>query len=134
MIKFKVFKVKLLKGVKVPRKLPQTLCSGGDCFQSAGRTILNTHHPVMTREIRLVHGRVTHPGNKKRHGHAWTEIGDVVFDESNGKQYVGRKEHYYKVGKIRNEPGEYASYSHEEAMAKMAKHGNFGPWDLKEND
>ena len=73
--------------------------AGGDCYRAA-------FSAVDTNEIgELVHGVVTGQGEIAgvRMGHAWTEIGDVVFDTSTGVPVVMRRESYYELGEIRVE-------------------------------
>lgn len=104
---------------------------GGDCFEVAGRKMIYENMPGM----KLVHAYVSGQGPLKgrRFEHAWNEIGDVVIDSSNGKNIILRKEIYYKLGKVKQTKGQYASYTHPEALAKMVEHHHYGPWDLDEN-
>ena len=62
----------------------------GDCFVVAGKAMLDNKIP----ELKLVHAYVTGQGLLKgrRFEHAWNEIGDVVFDNSNGRKIIMRKE------------------------------------------
>jgi len=58
---------------------------------------------------------------------------DVIIDNSNGKNHVGRKEGYYKAGQINpKERGAYVEYDKEETLIKMARNKHWGPWDLNE--
>lgn len=93
---------------------------GGDCYEVAGRMIMD--HP----EMLLCHGLVAGRGPLEGLwlGHAWCEAGDVVFDRSSGKRFEGRKEHYYETGKITT----VKKYRRDEACKLMLEKKNFGPW------
>lgn len=101
---------------------------GGDCFEAAGRAMISPKLPG----LKLVHAYVSGQGTLKgkRFPHAWNEIGDVVLDNSNKRNIVMRKEQYYKIGNVRQEPGEYAVYDDVEAKKKMLQTKHWGPWDL----
>ena len=110
--------------------LAQTSDSGeGDCFVVSARAMLNNDLPG----LKLVHAYVL--GQKhlkgKRFPHAWNEIGDVVFDNSNGRKIIMRKEQYYDLGKVVQKPKQYAIYDRHEAIKKMAQTKHYGPWDLE---
>lgn len=96
----------------------------GDCYQAAGRAILGLLPQVpMVRDTILCHGTVY--GSKIGfHGHAWIEIGDIVFDYSNGQQIATRKEEYYKAGRVRN----VARYTLEQVREQVRVHKTWGPW------
>jgi hypothetical protein len=104
------------------------LFNRGDCFEVAGRAML---YPIAPG-LKLVHAHVTGQGSLlgKRHAHAWNEIGDVVLDNSNGRNIVMRKEQYYELGKILTKPGDYAVYDDKDARKKMSQYKHYGPWDL----
>jgi hypothetical protein len=95
----------------------------GDCFEAAGNLVIE-----LPDEAILVHGTVSGQGPLKgmRIKHAWCELGDVVFDYSNGKQIVMRKEQYYRIGKIRK--SQIKKYSKKQATKNMLRTGNYGPW------
>lgn len=101
----------------------------GDCFVVAGKAMLDNKIP----ELKLVHAYVTGQGLLKgrRFEHAWNEIGDVVFDNSNGRKIIMRKEQYYELGKVVQQPKQYAVYDRISALKKMAKTKHYGPWDLE---
>jgi transposase-like protein len=100
----------------------------GDCFEIAAKNVLYNKLPGM----KLVHAYVSGQGSLKgrRFEHAWNEIGDVVFDYSNGRKIVMRKEDYYKLGNIVKTPGQYMIYDKPEAVKKMVTTKHYGPWDL----
>jgi len=90
-----------------------------------------------TAGMKLVHALVRGVDGTKmegrRFGHAFLRLGDVIIDNSNGKNHVGRKEGYYKAGQINpKERGAYVEYDKEETLIKMARNKHWGPWDLNE--
>lgn len=101
----------------------------GDCFEVAGRMALDR---AMSKEhdpsFRVCHGQPT--GTGKLAGqvfhHAWVEIGDIVIDQSNGRNYVGRREDYYRAGNIT----QVSRYTAHEARALMLQTEHFGPWPV----
>jgi len=109
---------------RAQRLILEALPSSGDCFDVAGRLIMDM--PDGT----LVHACVNGQGPLEgiRMGHAWVERGNVVVDHSNGKHREIPKELYYSIGGVRQEPGQYVSYSSREAMQMMLSTEHFGPW------
>lgn len=104
----------------------------GDCFQVAGRNMLDSNIPELTLVHALVYGEGQLEG--RRFPHAWNEVGDVVIDNSNGKNIVVRKELYYDRGKVKpNEPGAYVKFDKEQALINMVKYKHWGPWGLDES-
>ena len=95
----------------------------GDCFEIAGRNVMEH------KGWKLCHGTVSGQGHLegKRFDHAWNEEGDIVFDNSNGRDIVMRKERYYELGKI----SDVKRYTREQAMKLMLKTKNFGPWEVE---
>jgi hypothetical protein len=124
---FRVFKQALQPLIK-PRKNPKCSAMGGDCFHKAAKMILNGNLPF--EHTKLVHGIVKSSKEGRDMHHAWNEIGDVVIDRSNGQNIIMRKEQYYKLGKIKQTKGRYASYDSKEMAEKLFKHKHWGPWDL----
>ncbi len=109
----------------------------GDCFPTAGRYMLNMDDDMERAGMRMVHALVRGVDGTKmegrRFGHAFLRLGDVIIDNSNGKNHVGRKEGYYKAGQINpKERGAYVEYDKEETLIKMARNKHWGPWDLNE--
>ena len=104
----------------------------GDCFSKAGRALMDADLPDDTT---LVHALVRGQGKLegRRFPHAWTEIGDVVFDKANGNNIVMRKEQYYKLGGVEEAKGAFARYEHHKGLANMLKQGHWGPWDLDDS-
>jgi len=107
----------------------------GDCFEVAGRTMVDMTEEQEMSGMKMVHAYVYGEGDLKgrRFPHAWNEQGDVVLDNSNGNNIVMRKEQYYPLGGIVKESGAYATYAKEDCLIKMLKHGHWGPWDLNDS-
>lgn len=95
---------------------------GGDCYQAAGRYILDNP----SADVHLVHADVTGRGPMEgvRMGHAWVEEGDDVIDNANGGAVRLPRDIYHALGDVRNA----VRYTPAEAMAMMAEHEHFGPW------
>lgn len=104
--------------------------ANGDCFQVSAQAMLHGKLPG----LKLVHAYVTGQGplEGQRYEHAWNEIGDVVLDNSNGRQIVMRRKQYYQLGNVVETPGEYAVYDAEQARKKMLQTRTYGPWDLNQ--
>jgi len=94
----------------------------GNCYKVAGNLIVDV------KDGFLCHGLVTGQGEVEgiRFGHAWIELNDTVIDVSNGKQLVMSKKRYYRIGNIKET--EVKRYNQHEALVKMLKTGNYGPW------
>jgi len=107
----------------------------GDCFEVAGRAMIDLTEEQEMYGMKLVHAFVRGQGELegRRFEHAWNEQGDVVLDNSNGNNVVLRKEQYYKLGGIEVEAGAYATYNKDDTMINMLKHGHYGPWDLNDD-
>lgn len=95
----------------------------GDCYETAARMVL-----LDDWRATIVHGTVTGQGPVAgiRFGHAWLELGDLVFDFSNGKNVAMPRERYYEIGDIREE--QVRRYEPEEARAEVDRTGHWGPW------
>ena len=92
----------------------------GDCFRVAGNMIID--HP----NFLLCHAKVAGQGKFKGKmiWHAWNEDGDMVWDYSNGREIIVRKERYYKIAKIKDK--NIVKYTHDEAIKLMLKHKTYG--------
>ena len=109
-------------------KLKQILIEGmGDCYQAAGRLIMNF---IGDENHILVHGMVNGQGSLegKRYGHAWLEVGDTIYDHSNGRELELPKRVYYQMGNIREEDNKY--YKYIDAAKFMVEDGTWGPWEM----
>jgi hypothetical protein len=106
-----------------------TEASKGDCYEAAFHWLLDLDVDV-AKKAKLCHGMVHGQGplEGKKFGHAWGELGDVVFDQSNGNQVVMRKELYYALGKI--DKSEVFYYPGHKSLGKANKAKHYGPWDM----
>ena len=112
----------------------------GDCYEAAGRYMINNGLADPNSFLRVVHGEVAGQGpmKGKTFGHAWVEVHDpdndepMVIDPSNGRDLHMPMSQYYNMGKI-NELNNYHSYTPQDAAKKMTELQHFGPWDLTVN-
>jgi len=98
--------------------------ANGDCYKVAAEKVM---FALEFEDALVCHGTCTATGGPitgHAFGHAWIEVGDVVFDFSNGRSGCLRKEMYYKVGMCRN----VQRYTREQARRMLLKHKNYGPW------
>lgn len=98
----------------------------GDCFEAALELFLKFSSDLPNGP-KLVHGRVRGQGELcgVTFGHAWVEIGDVVFDYSNGGQLQMRKTQYYALGKI----VDVEKYTFSRLFAEIDRTRHMGPWE-----
>jgi hypothetical protein len=104
----------------------------GDCFQAAARNMLHGSDDEMI----LVHAYVSGQGPLKgrRFLHAWNEQGNLVIDNSNGRDIRLPREIYYAIGNIDpNDDQQFRRYTRQDAVRSMARTRHYGPWDLKES-
>lgn len=109
-------------------KLKQILTEGmGDCYQAAGRLAIEM---MGNPTAKLVHGMVNGQGRLDgiRFGHAWVEVGNKVYDYSNGKNLKMAKGKYYAAGDIKPKDNKY--YKSKEALRWMQKAMHWGPWEM----
>lgn len=99
--------------------------SGGDCFWSAGRFILDMR--CDDGSYMLVHGRPTLTvAPYEKYDHAWVEINDVwVLDTESRSSFL--REKYYEVGRI--EPRECRYYTKKQVARIVLSVGHWGPWE-----
>jgi len=112
-----------------------TEAKGGDCYESAFKELMDSDlfGKNTNDDTTMIHAVVTGQGDIDgvQHGHAWIEVGDVVIDQSNGRNIVMRKEDYYRIGKIDpNNSTEFKRYNRKEMAKKATQHKTYGPWDL----
>lgn len=114
--------------------------SGGDCYEAAGRYIMDR---PFDKDLVLVHGEVM--GRGELHGvwfgHAWIESGDEVIEVSNGKNIKMPKhiyyilgtidQPYYQDGKMYPPKNNVLKYTGTQAMDMFSKHETFGHWELE---
>jgi len=94
----------------------------GDCMIVSCQNIIENRH--WTFCYALVSGQGKLLG--QRILHAWCELGDIVFDYSNGERIVMRKEIYYKMAKIKEE--DITRQTSEEVKKLMFKTKTYGGW------
>lgn len=127
-------------GQRIPKGAPRigtvvTAQGDGDCYEVAAQYMLHKVSDADADEFRLVHALVTGQGAGVaglRFGHAWVErtapSGRVfVIDNSNGLDYIGPRDDYYRIGKVKEK--ELIRYTKAEAIKKMAQTGHYGPWE-----
>ena len=105
----------------------------GDCFEVSGRMMMKIPDEMEKAGMKCVHAFVYGEGKLKgrRFEHAFNKLGDVIFDNSNGKTVTMRKEAYFKQAGINlKEKGAYVEYDKEKTMVNMLKYKHWGPWDL----
>jgi len=113
---------------KYRKDIPKS-SQGGDCYYVAGHYLMDNarNNPNLI----LVHGEVS--GQKQisgiRYGHAWIEDGDMIIDNSNGRNLKIPKMIYYSIGNI--EPDKTFRYNIEQMRRKILDTGHWGPWDLQ---
>ena len=114
--------------------------TGGDCYEAAANYILSIGHPIYggtpeaAANLRVVHAEVMGQGPLEGttfgHGFVVDMAADSVIDKSNGRDLHLPRIIYYAIGQIEY-IGNIHEYTYEEAVAKMAESGNYGPWDLR---
>jgi hypothetical protein len=110
------------------------LQTGGDCYVVHGRALLmrelceRVGDPAAPEGAVLVHGEptLTCPPFTP-FGHAWLEVGDAVFDFSNGQSKTTRRRTYYRAGRIKTR--RCRRYTLDEARAMVVQHEHWGPWE-----
>lgn len=116
----------------------------GDCFEVAGRLVIENPHWTLCHGIAIGDGTANFG---RRHWHAWCEYDEVialppvderpeelrdladptliyVVDRSNGKDILIPAAIYYNVGRI----DEVWYYSRKDAAVHMLAEGHWGPW------
>jgi hypothetical protein len=94
----------------------------GDCIVKACQQVLA--NPLFTFCYAKVAGQGPLLG--QRILHAWNELGDVVFDFSNGHSFVMRKEKYYEIAQI--EEKDVTKQTAEETIKLMLETDTYGGW------
>jgi len=102
----------------------------GDCYEAAGKYMMDHGLFGGRPEMLLVHGEVTGQGRLEgmKYGHAWIEDGDMVIDESNGRSLQIPRAVYYHLGKIGSNVHKYTM---DEFRQQVTNHEHWGPWDLQ---
>ena len=114
----------------------------GDCMIAAAHLMLRFNSNFFGKKEQsksgkpiLVHALVHGQGSVKglRFPHAWVEDGDMVIDQSNGRDIRMDKRVYYAIGGIKpKEKGAYATYNYIQMTRKLRDTQHYGPWDLDE--
>jgi hypothetical protein len=105
---------------------------GGDCYEAAGKYMMDRCMFDNGCNLILVHGEVAGQGplDGTTFGHAWILEGGMVVDRSNGRNVQMPQPVYYAVGQIDN-----IGNTHEYTWDEMRKHittlEHWGPWELK---
>ena len=103
----------------------------GDCYEAAANALLVSGFASgvdLPDEAVLVHGRPTLTREPfEEYGHAWLELGDVVFEVANGRDIFVRRERYYEVGRI--DPEQCLRYTKEQARKFVLYFCHYGPWE-----
>jgi hypothetical protein len=114
-----------------PRKKTK-LPTRGDCYEAAGRFLLDSCVRGSDCTYLLVHGEVAGQGplDGITYGHAWVLDGETVIDKSNGRNLQIPRILYYALGGI-DHLRNLHTYTWEQAREKILQHKHWGPWDLK---
>lgn len=107
----------------------------GDCYESAGRYVMDDWMFGGDGSPTLVHGRPTLQVDPFcEYGHAWVEFTkqdgagrpvELVLDTE--RSVVIPKDLYYQIGRI--DPAQCLRYSFQEMRAWIARTGHWGPWE-----
>jgi hypothetical protein len=117
---------KIIKEAEVP-----STNSGGDCYEAAGKYMMDECVFSNDCGLILVHGEVAGQGalDGVTFGHAWVLDSGMVVDRSNGRNLQLPQGAYYNLGQI-DQIGNTHEYTWEEARNKITKYEHWGPWDL----
>jgi len=111
------------------------MSGGGDCFEAAGKFMMDEGIVGRKKSLRLVHAEVTGQGAIQgvRFGHAWVEDGDTVIDKSNGRDVRMPKSIYYALGHVYDDRGDSNMhvYTPQEFRKMVMRYSHWGPWDLE---
>ena len=103
----------------------------GDCYAAAGQLALEFIRGKFPK-AELVHGVVLNSSDYMPMGHAWVEVGNKVYDYSNGRKIVESKSNYYHMGAIKELMkkglGKQHRYKGLEVAEAVLKYGHWGPW------
>jgi hypothetical protein len=97
----------------------------GDCFEAAGKFVSAPEVVSYPDDYRLVHGNVAKLRQNETVNHAWVEEDEIVHEVSNGRNDVYSKKQYYEKHQITN----IRTYTVEQALLLLVRHGHWGPWD-----
>jgi hypothetical protein len=91
----------------------------GNCHRVACEMVIDNESFILCQA--QVNGQGELQGQKI--WHSWCEMGDVVFDESNGNNIVMRKERYYEIAGITED--EVTKFSRRQTIEKMLKYKSY---------
>jgi hypothetical protein len=105
--------------------------SGGDCYEAAGKFMMDECMFSDDCNLILVHGEVAGQGALEgmTFGHAWVLDGGTVVDKSNGRNMQLPQAIYYAIGQI-DQIGNTHEYTWEQARKMITDNEHWGPWDL----
>lgn len=94
----------------------------GDCI------IIACQNVIENQDWLFCYAHVAGQGEQKgkRILHAWNEVGDVVFDFSNGHNHITRKERYYELAQIVDK--DVIRQTGEEVRRLMLETKTYGGW------
>ena len=104
----------------------------GDCYEAAGKYMMDRCMFGNGCDLVLVHGEVSGQGQLEgiTYGHAWVLENDMVIDRSNGRNLQLPKSIYYAVGGIEH-IGNIHEYTWDEARKHLVTLQHWGPWELR---
>jgi hypothetical protein len=105
--------------------------SGGDCYEAAGKYMMDKCMFGSDCNLILVHGEVAGQGALEgvTFGHAWVLDGGTAIDRSNGGNLQLPQAIYYAVGQI-DQIGNTHEYTWEQARKMITDSEHWGPWEL----
>jgi len=106
---------------------PADLPRNGDCYEAAGKLLMDSNWFSDFNDLILVHADITPIMGALvgiTHDHAWIEKGDTVLDHSNNRKIEMPKDVYYSLGRPKN----IKKYTYKEMARQVTDFGHWGPW------
>ena len=108
----------------------------GDCYVANGRLALDTLRGLgplkrYKDKVTLVHGVVLNNKDYEPMGHAWVEVGNTIYDYSNGQKIKKSKLFYYNMGAIdglMKRGYKQFRYTGDDVALNVLKKQHWGPW------
>lgn len=99
----------------------------GNCYEAAGKYMMDKCMFSPCDDLRLVHGECIGQGaiQGQKFGHAWVEDKNNAIDVSNNKHIVMPKEAYYAIGNI----GRTVKYTYNDMKKEIKDSGHWGCWE-----
>jgi len=94
----------------------------GDCIVISCQSVIDNPNFLFCHAYVMGQGKLA----GQRILHAWNELGDVVFDFSNGNRVIIRKERYYELAQIKEE--DVTKTNSEETRKLMFQTKSYGGW------